>query len=162
MPTEPTPPQPQSDPPNTYHRRTAQTHPGVSPESAKSVFGVTIDQVLVLYLERPATATVRSCMVLEGALRIQRLEGSRPHGSLCTLNRSERVQRDQDRLSWAVIRWLKGRMERRCGSPRPDVEAGEAGIQGVLAGRDKGSACAPKHGQRPRMWIEVHAAHRSG
>src|ERR1700691_4406052 len=48
-------------------------------------------------------------------------------------------------------------MERDAGSPRPYVGAGMAGLQGVLAGRDKGSACAPKHGQRSRMWIEHHA-----
>ena len=51
-------------------------------------------QVLVLYLERPLRdhAHLRD---LRGALLIQRLEGSRPHGRLCTLNRSERVQGDQ-------------------------------------------------------------------
>ena len=43
----------------------------------------------------PLDGTVRSCMLFDGALRIQRLEGSRPHGSLCTLHGSERVQRDQ-------------------------------------------------------------------
>jgi hypothetical protein len=51
-------------------------------------------EVLVLYLERPLRdrAHLRD---LRGALLIQRLEGSRPHGRLCTLNPSERVQGDQ-------------------------------------------------------------------
>ena len=44
----------------------------------------------------------------------------------------------------------------------PYVGAGEAGIPGVLAGRDKGSAYAPKRGQGSRMLIELHAAYRSG
>jgi len=43
----------------------------------------------VLYLERPATV-VRSVMLSKGALRIQRLEGSRPDGRLCTLNGADR------------------------------------------------------------------------
>src|ERR1035437_5299965 len=42
-------------------------------------------QVLVLYLERPRAA-VRVRMCFGRALLIQRLEGSRPQGSLCTLN----------------------------------------------------------------------------
>jgi hypothetical protein len=37
-------------------------------------------------------------------------------------------------------------MEQYAGSPRPFVDAGEAVIEGVLAGRDKGFACAPKQG----------------
>src|SRR5271156_4875623 len=53
-------------------------------------------------------------------------------------------------------------MEHHVGSLQPYVDVGEAGMRGVLAGRDKGSACAPKHGQRSRVWIELHAAHRSG
>ncbi len=51
-------------------------------------------KVLVLYLER-LRATVRVGTRFGRALLIQRLEGSRPQGSLCTLNRSEQVQRDQ-------------------------------------------------------------------
>ena len=43
----------------------------------------------------PRQVAVLGCAGLEGALLIQRLEGSRPPGSLCTLNRSEQVQRDQ-------------------------------------------------------------------
>ena len=51
-------------------------------------------QVLVLYLERPPRNSVQ-LDGLRGALLIQRLEGSRPHGRLCTLNRSEPLRRDQ-------------------------------------------------------------------
>ena len=51
-------------------------------------------EVLVLYLERPQRTSAQ-LHALRGALLIQRLEGSRPHGRLCTLNRSERVQGDQ-------------------------------------------------------------------
>ena len=110
----------------------------------------------------PRDATVRSCMLFDGALLIQRLEGSRPHGSLCTLHRSERVQVDQEQTELGRMRLPEGRMERASGSPRADADAGETDIRGVLAGRAKESACAPKRGQRPRMWIEIHAAHRSG
>jgi hypothetical protein len=53
-------------------------------------------------------------------------------------------------------------MEQHVGSPRPFVDAGEAVIQGFLTGRDKGSACAQKHEERSRMWMELHATHRSG
>ena len=35
-------------------------------------------------------------IAVKEALLIQRLEGSRPHGSLCTLNRSDRVQRSEE------------------------------------------------------------------
>ena len=82
----------------------------------------------------PRDATVRRCVLLGGALRIQRLEGSRPHGRLCTLNRFERVLRGQGQTELGRVRCLEGGMERRGGSPRPDVEAGESGMRGVLAG----------------------------
>jgi hypothetical protein len=49
--------------------------------------------VLVLYLERPPTQQCVVAFSQGGALRIQRLEGSRPHGRLCTLNRAEQVRR---------------------------------------------------------------------
>ena len=73
-------------------------------------------------------------MVSGGALRIQRLEGSRPHGGLCILNRSEWVQGDQAETELGRIRFSEGRMERRSGVPRPDMEAGESCIRRVLAG----------------------------
>jgi hypothetical protein len=70
----------------------------------------------------------------DGALLIQRLEGSRPHGSLCTLNGPERVQVDQERPELGRIRLPGSRMEQYCGSARADVVAGETGIRLVLAG----------------------------
>ena len=103
----------------------------------------------------PRDATVCGCMLSGGALRIQRLEGSRPHGSLCTLNRSELAQRDRKQTELGGMRLPEGRMERHIGLPRADVGAG---IKGVSTGRCKESADAPKHVQRPRMWIELHAA----
>jgi hypothetical protein len=51
----------------------------------------------------PRQATVRGCAVLYGALLIQRLEGSRPPGSLCTLNRPEWVQRDQAEAELGIV-----------------------------------------------------------
>jgi hypothetical protein len=80
----------------------------------------------------PRRATVRSWGSLQGALLIQRLEGSRPHGSLCTLNGPERVQRDQGQTELSRVQWPGGRMGRRCGSRRADEESREAGIGGVL------------------------------
>jgi len=71
---------------------------------------------------------------LSEALRIQRLEGSRPRGSLCVLNEFERVQRDQKETQLDEVRWPGGRMEGRIGWPRGDAEAGEAGRGGVWAG----------------------------
>ena len=56
---------------------------------------------------------------------------------------------------------LSGRMEQHVDSSRPDLQAGETGIQGVLAGRDKGFAYAPKRGRRQRMRTELHAVHLS-
>src|SRR5580658_7686990 len=82
----------------------------------------------------PRDATVRSCMLSCGALRIQRLEGSRPHGRLCTLNWSERVQMDLREAELVRIRLPDGRMGWRGGSLRPDVKGEETGIQRVLAG----------------------------
>ena len=48
-------------------------------------------EVLVLYLERPHE-TVRVPLLSGRALLIQRLEGSRPQGSLCILNGADRVR----------------------------------------------------------------------
>jgi len=101
----------------------------------------------VLYLERPPRnrAQLESLQV---ALRIQRLEGSRLHGSLCTLNRSERMPRDQAQAELGFIGWLKRRMGQHIGLRRPDVEAG---TEGVSTGRGKESANAPKQGPGPEM-----------
>jgi hypothetical protein len=58
------------------------------------IHSVACREVLVLYLERPPSNRPQ-LDDFRGALLIQRLEGSRPHGRLCTLNRSEQVQRDR-------------------------------------------------------------------
>jgi hypothetical protein len=75
------------------------------------------------------------------------------------LNGCERVQRDQEQTEVDGILRADGRMERHSSLWRAGMEACEPGMRGVLAEEDKGSACAPKHAQRPRMWIEFHAAH---
>lgn len=90
-------------------------------------------EVLVLYLERPQRNSGQ-VQALRGALLIQRLEGSRPHGSLCTLNRAGRAQRDQEQTELHRMRLPEERMKQRNGSPRPDVEAQKGGIRGILAG----------------------------
>jgi hypothetical protein len=46
-----------------------------------------------------------------------------------------------------MIWCFDGRMERLVGSSMPDLEAGDMVIRAVRAGRDKGSAYAPKHVQ---------------
>jgi hypothetical protein len=67
---------------------------------------------LVLYRKRPAkdhaTATVPPW-----ALRIQRLEGSRPEGRLCTLNGGERVQSFEQAAVIGMICRIEVRLERR-------------------------------------------------
>jgi hypothetical protein len=65
----------------------------------------------VLYLERPQ----RQCAVARSqdrALRIQRLEGSRPDGRLCTLNGPEGVRICREAAGVGVIGGFAGRMER--------------------------------------------------
>jgi hypothetical protein len=47
-------------------------------------------EVIVLYLERPARNGAQT-HGFRGALLIQRLEGSRPHGRLCILNGPDRI-----------------------------------------------------------------------
>jgi hypothetical protein len=83
----------------------------------------------VLYLERPAKKLGFACS--EGALLIQRLEGRRPPGSLCTLNRPEWVQRDHGQAELGAIGLPVVRTERASDFSKPDVGAGEAGIEGV-------------------------------
>jgi hypothetical protein len=68
--------------------------------------------VLVLYLERP-TRNSGLPHALIGALLIQRLEGSRPHLRLCTLNRSDRVRRFREDAEIGMVCQSAGRMERR-------------------------------------------------
>jgi hypothetical protein len=76
------------------------------------------------------------------------------------LNECERVQGDQAETELGRIGCPEGRMEGRGGSRGSDMQAGDSCIGGVLAGGDKGSGCAPRHGQRPGMGIDRHAAQR--
>jgi len=79
--------------------------------SAKSLINNTHGrQVLVLYLERPH-AILRGWLVSKRALLIQRLEGSRPHGSLCALNGSDRVQRSEEDAEIGVFFRFEDGME---------------------------------------------------
>ena len=66
----------------------------------------------MLYLERPR-ATVRVRMHFGRALLIQRLEESRPHEGLCTLNGADRVQRFKKDAVIGMICRSEGGMERR-------------------------------------------------
>src|SRR5271165_928260 len=101
-------------------------------------------------------------MLLGRALRIQRLEGSRPGGRLCTLNGAERVHR----FKWAAVIGMICRFEvlvkRRSIAQRRSAWAEEMSNGALRARRDNGSPCVPEHEQRPTMWTEVHAAHWSG
>jgi hypothetical protein len=64
----------------------------------------------VLYLERPH-ANLHGRLLSKRALLIQRLEGSRPHGSLCTLNGSDRVQRSEEEAEIGMILRFEDGME---------------------------------------------------
>jgi hypothetical protein len=48
-----------------------------------------------------------------GALRIQRLEGSRPHGRLCTLNGYEELQRFKEAVEVDMLNGFESQLERR-------------------------------------------------
>ena len=52
----------------------------------------------------PRDATLRIGLLPEGALLIQRLEGSRPHERLCILNGPERVKRAQEQTELSRVR----------------------------------------------------------
>ena len=110
----------------------------------------------------PLGVTVGSRTSLEGALLIQRLEGSRSHRSLCILYRPEGVHWVLERTELSRIRLSIGRMERRSVCAGVDLLAGESAMRGALVKEDKESAYAPKQDRRPRMGIELHAARRSG
>ena len=88
--------------------------------------------VLVLYLERPHEAA-RDCMLSDGALLIQRLEGSRPHGGLCTLNGSDRVQKVKTFAVMGRICGFDGWMELGSRVLKRQEVAGKAGYRAVLA-----------------------------
>ena len=49
------------------------------------------------------------------------------------MNRSERLEGDQQQTELGRIRLPEGGKERRSGSSRPDVKAGETVLRGVLA-----------------------------
>ena len=89
-------------------------------------------EVLVLYLERPHEAA-RDCMLSDGALLIQRLEGSRPHGGLCTLNGSDRVQKVKTFAVMGRICGFDGWMELGSRVLKRQEVAGKAGYRAVLA-----------------------------
>jgi hypothetical protein len=86
----------------------------------------------VLYLERPHEAA-RDCMLSDGALLIQRLEGSRPHGGLCTLNGSDRVQKVKTFAVMGRICGFDGWMELGSRVLKRQEVAGKAGYRAVLA-----------------------------
>jgi hypothetical protein len=66
------------------------------------------------------------------ALRIQRLEGSRPEGRLCTLNGAEGVQRPGEVSVQGMIRRVEGRTELRSVAQRHDAVAGTTSGRGVF------------------------------
>ncbi len=104
-------------------------------------------EVLVLYLERPATQQCAVACYWAGRFGYSDLKEAAPDGMLCTLNGAARVLRVGYGVGADMIRGFDGRMERLVGSSRPDLEAGDMVIRAVRAGRDKGSAYAPKHVQ---------------
>ena len=77
------------------------------------------------------------------------------------MNGADRVQRLGEVMVQGVIRPAEGGTELRSVAQRRDAVADEIGRGAFLAGWAKGSACAPKHGETPRMRMGVHAAHRS-
>ena len=70
-------------------------------------------EVLVLYLERPDTHQCVVACSSEGALQIQRLEGSRPNGRLCILNGAARVRRVKQVAWTSLIHGFECGSERR-------------------------------------------------
>ena len=53
-------------------------------------------------------------------------------------------------------------IERRSVALRWQAEAEKLSDWAFVARCDNNSPCVPKHDQKPRMRIEIHAAHRSG
>ena len=74
-----------------FARRLARTYAVSGKSPMRSPSPDQCRYVLVLYLKRPPRNS-RQSHDLGRALRIQRLEGSRPEGRLCSLNGAERVQ----------------------------------------------------------------------
>jgi len=105
---------------------------------------------------------VRGGLLSKRALLIQRLEGSRPHGSLCTLNGSARVQRSAEDAEIGVFfRFGEGIEQRRLVIVR-QVRAQPIADREFQLMRDKESASVPVHVGRARMGTGVHAGHLSG
>ena len=73
----------------------------------------------MLYLEHPERNSAQP-RALNGALLIQRLEGSRRHVRLCTLNGSDRVQKSGEEAVMGMIWRFESGMEwHRIGMRRP-------------------------------------------
>ena len=132
---------------------TFQVLPRLLPESLSAVSGA------------PRVPTVRCCMLSGGALRIQRLEGSRPgwenHG-LCTLNGSDECLRGCESGFMRRTGRASRRMMRGGALGRGQVEAARIADRAFGARGDNRLPFAPEHGQSSRMRIGVHAAHRPG
>ena len=69
-------------------------------------------QVLVLYLERPATQQYAVACSRSGRFGYSDLKEAALRGSLCTLNGPERVQRDQEQIERSGICRSDGGMVR--------------------------------------------------
>jgi hypothetical protein len=67
------------------------------------------------------------------------------------LNESDRVQKVKTFAVMGIICGFDGRVERRSWVLKHQGVAGKTGGRAVLARCNKGSACAPQHGQRPRI-----------
>ena len=86
----------------------------------------------MLYLERPPRNRAQQDG-FSGALLIQRLEGSRPHGGLCALNGADRVQGLGEVTVQCMIRPVEGGTDVRSVAQRRDVAAGMTSGRGVFA-----------------------------
>ena len=75
----------------------------------------------------------RVCTPSYGALLIQRLEGSRPHGGLCILNGAERVRRLEEVMVEGMIQPVKCGIELREVAQRCRPLAVTSRGRGVLA-----------------------------
>ena len=89
-------------------------------------------KVLVLYLKRPQRNSAQ-LHALRGALRIQRLEGSRPHGGLCILNGAGRLRRLEEVMVRGMIHSVECGTELRDVAQRCRAAAGTTGGRGVSA-----------------------------
>ena|ERR1022692_2019327 len=83
-----------------------------NPEVVRSRLTRLVMRSLSAVSEAP-DGTVGCRMIFGRALRIQRLEGSRPEGRLCTLNGAERVQRFKQTAVIGMICRFELLLERR-------------------------------------------------